>query len=244
MNTLVLLPGMDGTGRLFADFIAALGPDYDAVVVQYPPNRCLTYSELGDIARSRLPSNRPFILVAESFSGPIAISLAASNPPGLRGLVLCCSFARNPRPLIGWLGLFLALLPLNSLAFLVLEKFLLGNFSSVRTLSALKDSIALVPVETLRARTKAVLVTDVSSEMSQLSIPTLYLRASSDWLVPRSAAEHIQNLSPNVRVVTLEGPHLLLQAQPSEAAATVKNFLREISESPVDSASAEALPRE
>ena len=88
---------MDGTGYLFEPFIAALGSEFQIVRVAYPNADALGYSELEAIARAALPAG-PYVLLGESFSGPIAISLAASAPDQLKGLVLCCTFARNPRP--------------------------------------------------------------------------------------------------------------------------------------------------
>jgi hypothetical protein len=98
MVALVLLPGLDGTGLLFEDFVAALGSDVDVVVARYPTDRPLDYANLEQIARSFIPPNIPFVLLGESFSGPIALSIAASSPPGLLGVIMCCSFARNPYP--------------------------------------------------------------------------------------------------------------------------------------------------
>ena len=88
---------MDGTGIELADFVAALAPELEAIVVTYPNDRPMDYAGHEVVARASLPIDRPFVLLGESYSGPIAISIAASAPPGLIGLVLCCSFARNPR---------------------------------------------------------------------------------------------------------------------------------------------------
>jgi hypothetical protein len=57
---LVLLPGMDGTGVLFAPFIAALGPGYRVIVVTYPTHEPLGYEALLPIARAVLPEDGPF----------------------------------------------------------------------------------------------------------------------------------------------------------------------------------------
>src|SRR5690349_144022 len=110
MTALVLLPGMDGTDTLRSEFIAALRPTIEASVVSYPADRAFGYIELEAIAHSKLPTDGPYVLLGESFSGPIAISIAAKHPPGLIGLVLCCSFASTPRPILGAIGrLFLGL---------------------------------------------------------------------------------------------------------------------------------------
>jgi len=98
VTVIVLLPGMDGTGTLSAEFVTALQPEVEALVVSYPNDPALGYTELERIARSWLPATRPFLILGESFSGPIAVSIAATQPPGLVGVVLCGSFVRNPSP--------------------------------------------------------------------------------------------------------------------------------------------------
>jgi pimeloyl-[acyl-carrier protein] methyl ester esterase len=126
----VLLPGMDGSGLLFADFIEALGPDVDAKVVAYPPDRVLGYPELTVLARAELPSDRPFVLLAESFSGPVAVALAALRPPGLRALVLACSFVRSPISVPPVLRRMLAALPVERAPLRLAAAVLLGKFAT------------------------------------------------------------------------------------------------------------------
>jgi pimeloyl-[acyl-carrier protein] methyl ester esterase len=45
-RTLVLLPGLDGTGKLFAEFLKALDSRVSANVVPYAPDVPLGYDEL------------------------------------------------------------------------------------------------------------------------------------------------------------------------------------------------------
>lgn len=105
VNTVVLLPGMDGSGELFTPFVEALGPSIDARVLRYPADQPLGYAALTARVREALPADRPYVLLAESFSGPIGVEIAAQAPPGMMGLVLCSTFARNPRPATGcWVG--------------------------------------------------------------------------------------------------------------------------------------------
>ena len=61
---LILLPGMDGTGDLFALFVAALGDEFDVRVVRYPGGHCGGYDELEAIARAAIPDARPYVLSA------------------------------------------------------------------------------------------------------------------------------------------------------------------------------------
>jgi hypothetical protein len=46
MLNLVILPGLDGTGARFADFIREIAPAVDARVIPFPTDEPLGYAEL------------------------------------------------------------------------------------------------------------------------------------------------------------------------------------------------------
>src|SRR5262245_16901579 len=96
--TLVLLPGLDGTGDFFQPLLEALGDSVRSSVVSYPIDGGYDYATCLALTRAKLPADGPFVVLGESFSGPIAITLAAQGLPGLAGIVLASTFARNPRP--------------------------------------------------------------------------------------------------------------------------------------------------
>jgi len=225
---LVLLPGLDGTGLLFADFVAALGPDLDPIVVRYPPDAPLGYAELEPLVRKSLPSGNPFLLLGESFAGPLAISIAASAPPGLVGLILCCSFASNPRPCLGKLAFLSPYLPVRGFPRSIFAKYFMGRFASQDLASKLAKASEHVAPDVFRYRIRAVCGVDYSAKLRQLRVPILYLRASMDRIVPRSASKRIKRLAPSTRIVEIDAPHYLLQARPEAAVATVSEFAREL----------------
>lgn len=99
---LLLLPGLDGTGRLYDEFSAALPSQIDLRPLSYPADEALGYDELAERVRSELPTE-PWVLIGESFSGPLALKLAAERPAGLMGLVLVATFGRRPLPIPAWL---------------------------------------------------------------------------------------------------------------------------------------------
>lgn len=142
--TLVLLPGMDGTGELFAPFLAALSPGCESAVVAYPTSEPFDYAQLESIVRAVLPVDGPYVLLAESFSGPIAISIAASTPSLLKGLVLCASFVRNPQPSFTGLRFLLPALPSTMVPMRILDYLLLGRFSTPALRAALAGSLRKV----------------------------------------------------------------------------------------------------
>lgn len=199
MTALVLLPGMDGTGTLFEEFLAKLGPAFEPIVVAYPTGRALGYSELELLVRAKLPADRPYILLGELFSGPIAIAVAASRPPGLIGLVLCCSFARNPYPMLRSLRRLTRLIPFNILPAGLASSFAFGRFATPQLLAALGKALSAVPGATLAARLAEVLGVDVSPLLPRVRAPLLYLRGSSDRIVPGSCADDIVRGAPQAR---------------------------------------------
>jgi pimeloyl-ACP methyl ester carboxylesterase len=228
VTTLVLLPGMDGTGDLFAPFVAALGQGFTTHIVRYPTDRITTVEELTAIARDALPTATPYALLGESFSGPIAIRLAFERPPHLRALVLCCSFARNPQARLARLAS--ALLnwrcPLPPVG--LISAALMGRYAKPSAKEALRTALASVRADVLRARMKQVLAVDTRDLLKRVTLPLLDLRAAQDLLVSTRSAKEVLRLAPQTQVTSLAGPHFLLQTQPEAAAAAVKAFLRQL----------------
>jgi pimeloyl-ACP methyl ester carboxylesterase len=230
MLTIVLLPGMDGTGSLFEPFISALGGEFRVQVVRYPTVGALGYDALEEHARGVLPTSGPFVLLGESFSGPIAVSIAASRPPGLIGLILCATFVRNPLPFLRPLRFLAGALPVKLAPLAVLSAALLGSFATPQLRAALAAAMSQVSSQALGARLRAVLSVDASVKLQAVDVPLLYLQARHDRLVPRSALAHIQRLFPATQVAQVNAPHFLLQAAPQDAATVVGAFARSLAE--------------
>lgn len=229
LPTLVLLPGMDGTGQLFSPLVTALASDVETIVVRYPCDISLNYEELEAIARKSLPTDRPFILLGESFSGPIAISLTAQHLPQQTGLILCSTFIKNPRPIFKSLKRLIPLLPFELFPTRWLSKILLGRFSTASLCAALKEAITQVMPSVMRSRLRSVMEVDVSVQLAGLDIATLYLRASQDWVVPQTASIRVLEANPKAQEVVLDAPHCLLQASPIEAARAIRHFMESVS---------------
>lgn len=229
MTTLVLLPGMDGSGLLFKPFVTALAGKLDVRVIRYPASDPLSYGELEELARSSLPGTEPLVLLGESFSGPIAVSLAAAMPNRVKGLILCCTFVRNPRPFFSPFRPLLPLLPAGHIPLGFLSYVLLGNHATTALRSALARALAQVDPDVLRARLRAVLSVDVSAKLATIKAPILYLRAADDRTVPRAASELVVRLAPHTRIVEFSAPHFLLQTQPTQSAVVVSEFVAEAS---------------
>lgn len=224
MLTIVLLPGMDGTGSLFAPFISALGNDFNFVTVRYPATVGLGYTELEEIAKQSLPIHGNFIILGESFSGPIAVSLASKNPRGLVGLVLCSTFIRNPRPGLKRFRVVSDFLPVKLTPAFIYSYFLLGRAATPLLKSSIVAAVSQVSGTVFRARLRAVLSVDVSAKMKLVRVPALYLRALQDRLVPPAASSYVTSVHSDTQVISVDAPHFLLQVASEEAASVIKKF--------------------
>src|ERR1700722_7023935 len=228
MPALVLLPGLDGTGKLFTEFVQVLGPGVNTQIIAYPNNEPLGYQELEALVRAALPCDRPFVILGESFSGPISIRIAAQPPAGLLGIILCGAFARNPYPLMGWAGSLAAWFPVKSLPQWVRAPLMWGSMDPDRAPEKLARAMADVSETVIRHRIAALLAVDESAALANIRLPILVLQAARDLVIPASATEWILKCAPRARLVQIEGPHLLLQTRPAECAAAVMEFLRTV----------------
>ncbi len=226
-TTLVLLPGMDGTGSLFAAFVAAASAGLPTQVVGYPRHEHRGYVGLAELVTAQLPSG-PFVLVAESYSGPLALRVAAEAPAGLRGVVLVASFVvpplRFPRllarePVLGWL------LGRTPPGWVVRALFLHAR-APADQIEAVRAALRSVAGQVLARRLIEILSLDARNFLPACPVPILYLQAQSDRLVPRSALTAILRCRPDVEVETLPGPHLLLQSQPTRALRSICRFIK------------------
>ena len=221
---------MDGTGRLFQRFDAALRAraDIASLAIAYPAVP-LDYAALEAFVRDRLPRDRPFVVLAESFSGPLGAALRADPPPGMRALILCCSFVRNPRPMLAPLRHLLGCVPFGALPGFALRQALLAPYATPALQAELAAALAQVPPHVLRQRLRAVLETDASRSFARGSLPVLYLRARHDRLVPPANAAQILRLAPGAQLADIAAPHMLLQAAPDAAADAVAAFIAGLS---------------
>jgi len=225
---LVLLPGLDGTGCLFNDFVATLPPGLDPIVVRYSTDTPLGYAKLEEIARASIPRNSPFVLLGESFSGPIAISIAASKPTGLIGLILSCTFARYPRNLFRrcyWLAPYL---PVSGPAVIAARRVISPERVEPTVAAKLNAAREMVAKKVFRARIGELLRVDVTALLGEIDVPILDLRAMQDGIVPNRAGDEIRKRGQQVRAIDMEGPHFLLQAKPTEAAEAINEFVSDI----------------
>jgi pimeloyl-[acyl-carrier protein] methyl ester esterase len=150
----------------------------------------LSYEGLADFARARLPTGDQYVLLGESFSGPVAIALAAERPPGLVGLILSCTFTRNPVPLFQHCAPLIPFLPVSSRMSGLAVPFLLGRHATPALRTTLRAALDRLQPAVLRARMRAVLAVDCAAQLRSIAVPVLYLQAARPGGFQRVGAAH------------------------------------------------------
>jgi pimeloyl-ACP methyl ester carboxylesterase len=107
-----------------------------------------------------------------------------------------------------------------------ISKVLLGRFSTSALRKELRQAITQVSPSVMRSRLRSVLAVDVSAKLAQVSVPTIYLRAKHDSVVPGTASALVSSMNRDTRIIEIDAPHCLLQVAPEEAAGHIREFLK------------------
>lgn len=219
----LLLPGLDGSGRLFAPFLEQLA-GIDAVVVRYPERIVADLDAYARHAAESIGDAQRCIVIAESFSGPVALRLRRFDPR-IAAIVLVASFVRCPHPL-------LRMLPLAALASVVrhaavaplLRMLCLDREAPRELVGELRDVVRALPADVLGTRLALLRSLDEAAALRALSVPLLHLRAVHDCLVSGSLRHSLME-APSVEEVAMDGPHFLLQTRPRACRDAILDWL-------------------
>jgi pimeloyl-ACP methyl ester carboxylesterase len=226
---LVLLPGLDGSGVLFRPLLGHLPAHIDPKVVSYPTDQMLGYDELLPRVLSVLPAEKPFVLLGESFSGPLSLVAAAKGIPNLIGVILCATFVRNPlwlRP--RWLQYLTRPLVFRPYPLFARLKARLYECNATDLVALKSEALRDVRAEVIAHRVRSLLNVDVRRELVTCPVPILYLHGDRDLVVPGQNMKEIVRLRPSVNVAHIRSPHMLLQTQPTAGAHAIATFIESL----------------
>jgi pimeloyl-[acyl-carrier protein] methyl ester esterase len=217
---IVLLPGLHGTTELFDRFVAAAPADITLRAQPLPNELPLNYDALTDWVIARLPPD-PVVLIAESFSGPVAL-LVADRCPRVIALALCATFVEPPAPSV------IARIPRriwNVTPPLALIRALLTGGD--RALAAdIQRTVRALSGDIIAHRIASALHVNVKAELQRCSKALLCLSATRDWIVPARSAATIRALKPSATFVEIDGPHMLLQTRAAESWRAIEPFIQ------------------
>ena len=194
------------------------------LAISYPTNEPKTYEELAILVLSKLEAvNGKYILVGESFSGPLSLFVSEARPKGLIGLVLVATFITAPNLKIGkflpWKLGFSLTKPLYRLRLAISSnnKSLISNISS---------EMQKVSPHVLSARIKEIFAVNATKSLRGCSVPVVYFRGIKDIVVPKKNLKEILSVKPDAGVVEFNSQHFLLQSEPEKAVDEIRKFAK------------------
>jgi len=230
MTTLLLLPGLDGTGLVFAPLLTQLPTEIETQLVHYPSDRLMSFQEHIAFAKKQFPRKKPFVLLAESFSGPIGLQLLADPPDNLIGVIFVATFAHYPSPFLLDAGRILPqglLLKLFSSTFF--SRFFCLGGASAEAVKLFRKALKSVKLNVLSHRLQ-ILAELPPPPDTTFSGPCLYIQASNDRLVPSRAVAPLQRHLQQLQVEKIHGPHIILLAQPERGARLISDFIASLAD--------------
>ena len=219
----VLLPGLDGSGLLFRRFLRFVD-DSDVVVIDYPNDPEWHIDDYVHHVIQRLP-DADCLLVAESFSVPIALRVA-TRVASINGVVLVAGFAGCPNPLLKFV-------PMSLVAFArrldtangILRMFCVGRDAPRDIVDELRRVVSTIPTAVLRSRLSLLRSLEQGNPFQGVEVPLLLIRARDDRLVRDPLA--VARGHPMASAEVIEGPHFLLQTRAAECWQAIQAWLSE-----------------
>ncbi len=222
---IVFLPGLDGSGLFFENFRKTLPSSMTTQVLSYPRDECHTYQETVDLIYEQLPRDNEYFIVAESFSGPVAIEIASLAPLKLKGLALVSSFCFSPlnqlKKQLAQNLLFLLHFPSSQ----ALIHKVLCNGTDLALSLKIKRVVDALPTSTLKQRILSALNVDLRGALDDVEVPLLILQGGQDRLLDPSCGVTIKRYYEAAEFVQIDGPHCLLQCEPEASSKVIVPFI-------------------
>jgi pimeloyl-ACP methyl ester carboxylesterase len=222
--TLILLPGLHGTANLFEPFLSILPPHIPARTIAYPTHRFTTTTSLFDLLIRELRDERDMVVLAESFSGPLALEFANKYPARVRAVVLCCSFVRTPVPRVLCYLAGVPLLMRWPIPSFAIRFFVAGSRATTSLVKETRRAIRANNPVVLWHRNVQATWTNASAALKACPVPILCLAARRDRLIGARAVRRIRRVRPDIPIRMIDAPHLLLQTAPRAAWKMICEF--------------------
>ena len=219
----LILPGLDGTGKLLQRFVRIAPANVVCEPVIYDDD-LVTLDDFVNTVANKLGRGDKKILITESFSGPIAAQVALRYPDHIAAIIFVASFVEPPHKSLLRLTHFMPYFLFGIERSALVRHFCLNG---VRDENIIDE--ALTVVRALRSvtikRRFTVLDNLTGGKTMHSDIPVLSLCAATDRLMTSVATSSIARMFPSTTRVDVKAPHFLLLTQPEECWHHIKHFL-------------------
>jgi pimeloyl-ACP methyl ester carboxylesterase len=213
---ILYLPGLDGTGRLLYRQ-RPLHDGYRLVCASYPQDRFADYEEMAGSAERELEAvgeGRPAAVLAESFGGAVALTLALRRPDLVERLLLVNTFVHFPhRFRIHLFALLSELLPARPSPPRSREfrgRFFFSPHVAPEVRDGWWERTGDVPMSGFALRLRLVRRVDLRRQLHRVRCPALVLVAPDDRVVPPAAGRELARLLPNAHLLEMRVGHAAL----------------------------------
>ena len=221
---IVLLPGLDGTGRLFLPLLSCVDDPSSLLVVRYQ-DLPADLDQLTEQAEAMIPEGQAVILIAESFSSLVALRLLERGKLQIAGILFFAGFARAPCPLLLNLARFVpaTLIKIFSTNPLLVRLFFLTNKMPLSVFDLYLDVVRGLPSEVLKDRIR-LLHGAKNLPSIRTDIPFGQLRIRGDLLVSKRSTTDLRTLNPALFIWEVDGTHFFLQTNPEKSLQIIREF--------------------
>jgi pimeloyl-ACP methyl ester carboxylesterase len=223
--TIVLLPGLNGTRDLFKPLVDKAPSHFNILTVAFPAQESYSYQQLTEYVLEKISHfEGGFILLGESFSGPLALFVAQTKPYSLKGVILAATFVTAPNIKI---ARFLPWAFGFRLAKFVGSLFCKNQPKSV--LGLVFNELTKLNPQVLAERIQAIFSVNAEAALKECSVPIMYFLGKNDFVVPRQNLDRVLAIRSDVKVIEFNTDHFLLQSAPAEAWNAICEFSTTIS---------------
>jgi pimeloyl-[acyl-carrier protein] methyl ester esterase len=219
----LLLPGLDGTGKLFSRFVRMRPPSFSCEVLSYD-DRFSKLDEYINVVKARLRADTKTVLIAESFSDPIVAHVASRYPEQVTGIIFAASFVNPPHPVLLNIASVVPTFAFGAMRTTMANQFCVNGVHEKNVIN--EASVVVGKLESAVIKRRLMLLASLTKlARAQIDIPVLSLRATQDRLITQAATSSIANTFPKTISIDVEAPHFLLQARPGECWLHIEKFI-------------------
>ncbi|MEM5549296.1 hypothetical protein WNY63_00930 [Pseudoalteromonas neustonica] len=222
---LILLPGLDGSGILFRDLIAALPTTLNPCVIYLDELNGESFSEKAFDLSNKIQDSE-VIIIAESYSGRIAYELCDLLGKKIKRVIFLASFITSP----SYTSKLAHIIPTAILKESHLNTWLLlhvgfAGYGSKHQAKHVFKSISLADKQKLKNRLNNIAALD--KPLKSYDTKAIYIKPTHDLLVSKRAIKELLVVFKNTQINALESGHFIAQTQPIQCAKIIISAVNE-----------------